>query len=65
MMASDNTFHSMSAICKLDEPILQLKKERRATVHSLEQLIPKTILDIREGERSTFIAYANMNSHSI
>jgi hypothetical protein len=52
IMASENTFHSTSVICKLDEPILQLKKERRAAIHSPEKLIPETILDIPEGERS-------------
>lgn len=48
IMASENTFHSTSAICKLDQPILQLKKEIRATIHSPEKLIPETILDIPE-----------------
>jgi hypothetical protein len=50
IMASENTLHSTSAICKLNEPILQLKKERRATIHSPEQLIPETNVDIPEGE---------------
>jgi hypothetical protein len=52
IVTSENTFPSTSAICKLDEPILQLKKEIRATMHSPEKLMPETILDIPEGERS-------------
>jgi hypothetical protein len=48
IVASENTFHSMSDICRLDEPILQLKKETRA-IHSIEKLIPEGILDIPEG----------------
>jgi len=50
-MASENTFHSTSSICRLNETILQLKKETRA-VHSKEQLIPEGILDIPEGSMS-------------
>jgi hypothetical protein len=50
-MASENTFHSTSSICRLNEPILQLKKETRA-VHSTEQFISEGILDIPEGSSS-------------
>ncbi|XP_023718936.2 AP-5 complex subunit beta-1 [Cryptotermes secundus] len=50
IMASENTFHSASAICKLDEPILHLKKERRATMQSPEKLILETNLDIPEAD---------------
>jgi hypothetical protein len=69
IMASENTFHSTSSICKLDEPILQLKKEIRATMHSPEQFIPERILDIPEGEEvfgllAHFIASASINSYS-
>jgi hypothetical protein len=48
IMGSENTFHSTSSICRLNEPILQLKKERRA-LHFTEQLIPEGIPDIPEG----------------
>jgi hypothetical protein len=50
-MASENTFHSTSSICRLNEPILQLNKATRA-VHSTERLIPGEILDIPEGSIS-------------
>lgn len=62
IMASENTFHSMSSICRLNEPILQLKKETRA-VHSKGRLIPEGILDIPECSMSmqimsTYVAFA-------
>jgi hypothetical protein len=50
-MASENTLHSTSSICRLDEPILQLKKEKRV-IHSTEQLIPERSLDVPEGTKS-------------
>jgi hypothetical protein len=51
-MASENTLHSTYAICRLDEPILQLKKEKRV-IHSAEELIPERLLDIPEGTKIT------------
>lgn len=66
IMASENTFHSTSSICRLNEPILQLKKETRA-VHTKEQLIPEGILDIPEGSMSmqimsTYVTFAIMHN---
>ncbi|KDR22170.1 AP-5 complex subunit beta-1-like isoform X2 [Zootermopsis nevadensis] len=47
IMASENTLLSTSSICRLDEPILQLKKEKRV-IYSTEQCIPERILDVPE-----------------
>ncbi|XP_021914315.1 uncharacterized protein LOC110827193 isoform X5 [Zootermopsis nevadensis] len=49
IMASENTLLSTSSICRLDEPILQLKKEKRV-IYSTEQCIPERILDVPEAD---------------
>ncbi|XP_069700066.1 AP-5 complex subunit beta-1-like isoform X1 [Periplaneta americana] len=47
IMANESSFHSSSSICTLNEPILQLKKQRNVS-HSIDQMAAEIIVDIPE-----------------